>query len=257
MTDNRKQRQKEGRAARKEAERKAQRRKETIRRIGTAAGLGATVVVVLVLLSVFSAEDESLPASYQAFRDQPTACDAEAPEPRSAMSFESPADQGLSGIVTAVVSTSCGDITMSLDADSYPETVNSFVFLAREGFYDGTALHRIVAGFMFQGGDPDATGGGDAGYDIADEFPNADFDYAEGVVAMANAGRGSTGSQFFVVSGPDGSSLPATFNVLGAVTEGMDTVATISDVPVIVNGRGERSLPTETVYIESIEILGG
>lgn len=257
MVENRKQRQKEQRAARKEAERKAQARKEIIKRIGTAVGLGATVAVIFILVPFFSGDNEALPASYQALRDQPTACGADAPDPRTDMSFSAPVDQNLSGIVTAVMATSCGDITIELDADAYPETVNSFVFLAREGFYDGVAFHRIVEGFMVQGGDPTGSGSGGPGYDIGDEFPAGEFSYAEGVVAMANAGRGTTGSQFFIVSGPEAAALSATFNVLGTVIGGSDAVEAIQTVPVIRGVTREVSSPTETVYIDSIEITTG
>jgi peptidyl-prolyl cis-trans isomerase B (cyclophilin B) len=191
---------------------------------------------------------------YAGYRAQPTACGGEAPNELVEMSFDEPVDQGLSGSLTATIETSCGPVEVALDADTYPETVNSFVFLAREGYFDGTACHRIVEGFMTQCGDPTATGLGDPGYSIPDEFPAEGFVYERGVVAMANAGPGTTGSQFFIVTG-DASFLPPTFSVLGTVVGSEDTLDALDAVPVAPRGT-EVSNPLETVYIESVTIAG-
>lgn len=193
------------------------------------------------------------PADYAGFRDQPTACGAQQPPERQELSFSEPGDAAVSGTVTATVTTSCGDIVMSLDADASPETVNSFVFLAEEGFFDGTACHRLVDGFVLQCGDPDATGRGGPGYDIADEFPEEGFTYGNGVIAMANAGAGTTGSQFFVVTG-DGSFLPPSFSILGSVVGSEDTIAALSGVTLGIGPSGEQSSPLETIYIESVTV---
>lgn len=155
---------------------------------------------------------------------------------------------------TATLVTSCGEIVIDLNLDA-PETVNSFAFLARQGYYDGQVLHRIVTDFVFQGGDPSADGTGGPGYIIADEFPEEGFVYEPGVVAMANRGTRSTGSQFFVVAGEDGRFLTNNFNVLGNVVSGNDTIASIMEVPTATApGSVEQSLPLETVYIESVTI---
>lgn len=255
MTD-RRQRQKEARAAAKEAERKAASRRELRRRIVTGLGLGGAVALVLVLISLSGSGEEEVPAGLAAFRAQDTACGGEVPDPITELQFDAPSDQGIGSdaSVTATIQTSCGAIVVELDP-SYPETVNSFVFLAREGYYDGTAVHRISSGFVFQGGDPSATGRGGPGYTIPDEFPEDGFVYETGVVAMANAGRGTTGSQFFVVTGDRAEVLAPTFNVVGRVVEGMDVAMQIDGVSTRLQPGGrEESYPTESVYIESVTI---
>jgi peptidyl-prolyl cis-trans isomerase B (cyclophilin B) len=191
---------------------------------------------------------------YAGYRAQPTACGAETPDELVEMSFGEPVDQGLSGSLTAVIETSCGPVEIALDADTYPETVNSFVFLAREGYFDGTACHRIVEGFVVQCGDQGADGFGDPGYSIPDEFPDEGFVYERGVVAMANSGPGSTGSQFFIVTG-DASFLPSTFSVLGTVVGSEETLAAFETVPLAPRDN-EVSNPLESVYIESVTIEG-
>ncbi len=260
MTDRRR-RQKENRAARREAERKADSRRELFRRIRFAFLLGLVVVLLFVVGSFFGGDDSALPGSYASYRQQPTACGAEAPPPEQVMrfdTFEPQPDVIGSSTATATITTSCGPIVIELDPASAPETVQSFVFLSREGFYDGTVFHRIVADFVIQGGDPDAIGSGGPGYTIADEFPGSDFTYEFGVVAMANAGRGTTGSQFFVVVGESASVLTNLFNPLGMVVDGQDTLDLIAAVPTATRPAArEQSLPLETVYIESIEIVVG
>jgi len=255
MTD-RRQRQKEQRAARLQVERKAATRKEFRRRIVIALGIGLGLAGVLLLTSVLGNRPDALPASYRAFREQPTACGAEAPAEMQIMSFPAPEDQGLGNQpVNVTINTSCGPIVIELDPAANPETVNSFVFLAREGFYDGTVLHRIASDFVIQGGDPTATGTGGPGYVVPDEFPPDDFVYEQGLVAMANAGAGTTGSQFFVVVGDNARVLNSTFNLLGRVVSGKETLDAIEVVPTAVSsGSNERSRPTQTVYIEGIEI---
>ncbi|MDH3500268.1 MAG: peptidylprolyl isomerase [Acidimicrobiia bacterium] len=193
------------------------------------------------------------PTSYDGYRAQTTACGGTQPQERTEMTFDAPVDQALTGTVSAVIATSCGDITLALDADAYPETVNSFVFLAQEGFFDGTACHRFPDGFVLQCGDPTATGTGDPGYEIPDEFPDAGFAYSRGVVAMANSGPGSTGSQFFIVTG-DATQLGPEFSILGTVVGSEQTLAALDDVPRGLQPTGEPSAPLETIYIESVAI---
>lgn len=260
MPSERRQRQREARRAKRESERKAAARRELIRRIAIALGLGLAVATLLLVSAGLSGGDDEveLPPDLQAFRDQPTACGGDLPDPPEEMRFDQPVDQGLTGPVTAVVETSCGSFEIALDVDGAPETVNSFVFLARQGFYDGTPVHRIVQDSLIQAGDPTGSGRGGPGYRLPDEFPSADFVYEEGVVAMANAGRGTTGSQFFVVVGPNASGLPPSFSVIGTVTSGTATLDAIEAVPTLARpGSVEESLPTESVYVESVEIRTG
>lgn len=258
MSD-RRQRQKEQRAEKRQTEKKQAARKELFRRLGTALIFGLVVVAVFAFSGLFAGDSEALPSSYEGFRARPTACDADQPPPETVMSFEGPEHQSditSTGKVTATMTTSCGDIVMELDPASSPETVNSFVFLAREGYFDGQVFHRIAEGFVIQGGDPEANGTGGPGYIIADEFPTRpDFVYEVGSVAMANRGARSTGSQFFFVIGEDAQHLTAGFNVLGKVVSGRDALERIAEVPTGVSpGSVEESLPLETVYIESVTI---
>jgi cyclophilin family peptidyl-prolyl cis-trans isomerase len=147
----------------------------------------------------------------------------------------------------AEVATSKGTMTIVLDAVGAPKTVNNFVFLARWHYYDGIVFHRIIPGFMLQGGDPEGSGRGGPGYRFDDELP-APGRYEIGSLAMANAGPNTNGSQFFIVSGPDGTSLPPSYSLFGKVVGGLDVVKAIESV-------GSRSgAPSEEVVIESVTI---
>ena len=115
-----------------------------------------------------------------------------------------------------------GEFTVQLYPDKAPITVNSFVFLAREGYFDGTTFHRVLEGFMAQGGDPTGDGTGGPGYTFVNEDSDLTFDKA-GVVAMANAGRDTNGSQFFITFGP-APQLNGDYTIFGQVIEGMDVV---------------------------------
>lgn len=257
MTD-RRQRQKEQRAAKREAEQKAAQRSELFRRLVTALGFGVVVIAIFVIPGLLEPDESSLPGSYEDYRSQPTACRADQPAPEQVMSFESAETQSditPSSSVTATLTTSCGDIVIELDPANSPDTVNSFVFLARQGFYDGQIFHRVAADFVIQGGDPDANGTGGPGYLVTDEFPGEGFTYEPGVVAMANSGSNSTGSQFFIAIGENVQFLTPTFSILGKVISGMDTLERIAKVPTgTAPGTVEQSLPLESVYIESISI---
>ncbi|WP_307781265.1 peptidylprolyl isomerase [Agilicoccus flavus] len=127
---------------------------------------------------------------------------------------------------TATVTTDVGAFTVALDAKKAPKTVNNFVFLARNHFYDGVTFHRVIQGFMAQGGDPQGTGAGGPGYEFEDELPQPG-EYRVGSVAMANAGPNTNGSQFFVVTGEAGVGLPPHYSLFGTVTGGMDVVKKI------------------------------
>ena len=127
---------------------------------------------------------------------------------------------------TAVFKTEKGDITVELFADKAPNTVNNFVFLAREGFYDNTTFHRVIQGFMAQGGDPTGTGRGGPGYRFADEFHPALKHDSAGILSMANAGPNTNGSQFFITFGPT-PHLDGKHAVFGRVVGGMDVLKAI------------------------------
>lgn len=264
MAKAKRQRQKAAKAARLEAEQKRQSRRENIRRLGIGVGMAVVLVGVLVVCNLGDEEapEEGDPVvveetsdSYREYREKPTACGAEPPTPLQKKTFAGFESQGITSGTTARVKTSCGEVVIELDPN-YPETVNSFVFLAQQGFYDGSVFHRILEGFVAQGGDPDATGRGDAGYEIADEYPPDDFQYTRGMVAMANAGKGTTGSQFFWML-DDAPFLNPQYNVLGRIIEGADVLDRIAQIPTSLSPTGEESLPREALYIESVEINFG
>lgn len=155
---------------------------------------------------------------------------------------------------TAVLATSLGDITVELDPAAAPQTVNSFVFLATNAFFDGLTFHRVVPGFVIQGGDPTGTGTGGPGYTIPDELPPSPG-YPLGALAMANAGPGTSGSQFFIVTG-DASALPNAYSLFGTVTEGLDVAQAIEGLadPGADPGDPTAQGPSETVTITSVRV---
>ncbi len=129
---------------------------------------------------------------------------------------------------TATISTGEGDIVLTLFANKTPKTVNNFVFLAKEGFYDNTTFHRVISDFMAQGGDPTGSGRGGPGYRFADEFhPELKHD-KPGILSMANAGPGTNGSQFFITHVPT-PHLNNKHSVFGEVTKGLDVLMAIKN----------------------------
>ena len=148
------------------------------------------------------------------------------------------------------ITTNKGLFTIELFAKETPVTVNNFVALAKDGFYNNTVFHRIIKDFMIQGGDPKGDGTGGPGYTFADE--KITRDYKRGIVAMANSGPNTNGSQFFIVH--KDTDAPKNYVIFGQVLTGMETIDKIAGVKVEDNGRGEQSKPTETVKIEKIEI---
>ncbi len=151
---------------------------------------------------------------------------------------------------TAVLNTSAGSITVELLAGEAPNTVNNFVFLARQGFYDNVIFHRTIEGFMIQGGDPTGTGGGGPGYRFADE--PVQRPYTRGVLAMANAGPNTNGSQFFIMHADY--PLPPNYTIFGQAVAGLETIDVIATAPTQPGGEG--STPVNPVVIQSVEIVG-
>jgi peptidylprolyl isomerase len=150
----------------------------------------------------------------------------------------------------ATLSTSKGDVVIELFSDKTPHTVNNFVFLAKRHFYDNTIFHRVIKGFMIQGGDPAGSGSGGPGY----TFPDEPFDgnYTRGTVAMANAGPDTNGSQFFIMQ--DDMALPKNYVIFGKVTAGMEVVDQIANASVKAGASGEQSTPLDPVHIQSVQI---
>ena len=156
---------------------------------------------------------------------------------------------------TATLQTSKGSFDVEFFPEDAPITVNNFVCLARDGYYDNTPFHRIIAGFMFQGGDPTGTGRGGPGYQFQDEPIKRD--YTAGTLAMANAGPNTNGSQFFVVLADQSGTLPKNYTIFGRVTGGQEVVEAIGATPVRAGATGERSVPTEPVTLEKVTIREG
>ena len=127
---------------------------------------------------------------------------------------------------TATIETNRGTIELQLSAQYAPKTVNNFVFLAREGYYDGVPFHRVISNFMIQGGDPTGSGRGGPGYKFEDEFKGNPLTHETGVISMANAGPGTNGSQFFITHAPQ-PHLNGKHTVFGKVTKGQDVVDAI------------------------------
>ena len=149
----------------------------------------------------------------------------------------------------ATLHTNHGAIDVELFDDDAPKTVENFVKLAREGFYDGVIFHRVIPDFMVQGGDPTGTGRGGPGYTFEDEFNKNKVE--RGALAMANAGPNTNGSQFFIVTAEATPWLDGKHTVFGRVTSGMDVVDTISAVATDSNDK-----PHEDVTIERVELAG-
>ncbi|HVB18772.1 MAG TPA: peptidylprolyl isomerase [Acidimicrobiales bacterium] len=168
-------------------------------------------------------------------------------EPRQKFSEAPPMIIDPAKTYAATMVTSKGTLEIALDPLAAPETVNSFVFLARWHYYDGVVFHRIIPGFVLQGGDPTGTGAGGPGYRFKDELPKPGR-YELGSLAMANAGPHTNGSQFFVISGPDGVGLPPLYALFGKVVKGLDVVQVINDLG------SPSGKPREDVVIESVTI---
>jgi cyclophilin family peptidyl-prolyl cis-trans isomerase len=164
--------------------------------------------------------------------------------------FENQLEDGKS--YAGTLETSHGTIEVEFYPEDAPVTVNNFVSLAKEGFYDGTPFHRIVKGFVIQGGDPTGTGTGGPGYRFKDEAVRKD--YEKGVLAMANAGPNTNGSQFFIVLEDLRGRLPKNYTIFGKVTSGLEVVESIASVPVHRGPSGEVSSPGEPVTLTKVTI---
>lgn len=208
----------------------------------------AVIVVAVILISRGGGDGGSGGSTAAA-----SGCEeVEAPQPKN-VSFGKPQQVVKRGEqLTAVVETSCGSFEMALDAQRAPKTVNSFVFLAEKGFYDGLTFHRVAPGFVIQGGDPQGTGTGGPGYSV-DEQPPDNLAYTKGVVAMAKSPAeppGRSGSQFFVVLSAD-AGLPPEYALVGRVDKGIGVVEQIGELGT------PAQKPEQTVLIDKIEIERG
>lgn len=243
-------------AARKAAAKAASRKQlfSTFKRFGY---IGASILVILALLQYFGGDDSGpLGSTYDDVRTFPVACGATAPPYGEAMEFEGAPDQGLdpTDAVVATIVTSCGTLNVTLDLTTAPIAVNTFIFLARQGYYDGTAAHRLLANREVRFGDPSATGNGNPGFTFDVEDPDDEFEFVRGVLATAPNKTDRNNGQFFIVLAENANLAPA-FSPLGSVVDGDDVLDAIAEVPVQSGLTPEVSQPSETLYIESITIV--
>lgn len=204
-------------------------------------------IVAAILISRSGDDGETATAASSASCRQ-----VEAPKPKN-VSYGAPKQTVKKGeTLTATVETSCGSFEIVLDTQRAPKTVNSFVFLSEEGFYDGLTFHRVAPGFVIQGGDPLGSGTGGPGYSV-DEKPPSNLAYTKGVVAMAKSSAeppGRSGSQFFVVLSADAGLQPE-YALVGKVDEGLDVVEQIGKLGT------SAEKPKQTILIEEISIGKG
>ena len=274
-------------AARRQAERDAAMRRRNLI-VGGVVGVLA-VVIVIVGLGVLLGEDTETasPSSSPSVSPSPSAspsaapgtkigtltptaandsgevaCGAEAPaeagKPKPQFAGPPPMTIDRNATYTATMVTSCGTIVIELDAKRAPQTVNSFVFLANEGYFDGQYFHRLDTSIdVIQGGDPSGTGGDGPGYVIPDELTGRES-YTPGTLAMANAGANTGGSQFFIITGPSGTNLDGNpnYTIFGKVVDGLRVAQEIQVLPILdpnaTDLSGQR--PELAVYIDKVTI---
>lgn len=275
-------RKKQHRDAQLQARVAAMRRRRTARVVGVLVALG--VVFALAIFTVDDEEPETGPGAQSTEepaespeppaspteRPSEAACGAEPPPPGDPQQYDAPADVLEDGVdYAAVMDTSCGEIRIDLLEEQAPETVNNFVFLAQEGYYDGVIFHRVERDFVIQAGDPNGRSGEEPdgpGYTIPDELPDEANDYVFGVLAMANAGPNSGGSQFFFVTHDaptegdkktEPAGLTPSYAIFGeadpASYEVLDRIQRLKTV--VADDPAQSVQPADPVYINSIEIL--
>jgi cyclophilin family peptidyl-prolyl cis-trans isomerase len=233
MGSEKRERQKDNRRSRLEAEAQAWKKQQRNRRLVVFLIAGLILGLVVLITNVFGEDDEADEADEAASTSttgEPTECPAEDGSSPQTLTFSGPPPMCIDPAVQydAIVTTDVGEITIELDGTAAPTTVNNFVVLSRYHFYDDVPFHRVIPGFMVQGGDANGepAGTGDPGYAIPDELPGSVDDYVRGSVAMANSGPNTGGSQFFIWMGPQ--ALPAPdYALFGQVTDGLDVVEQI------------------------------
>ncbi len=258
------QRKKDNARAAREARQAAEKRRRqirTARNVGIFVAFFVALIVVVNLLTKDNGKKKSdaattsttvapttVPVTY------PAGCVSTVPKPGTKPTYKSPPPMTIDVNKTYIahMKTSCGEIDITLDAKDAPKTVNSFVFLAKNHFYDGLSFHRLVQDFVIQGGDPQGTGNGGPGYTLPDEPPKNG--YKQGSVAMANAGSGTTGSQFFIALSENGAkglgtTPPYKYSALGTVTKGFDNVQKMAKL-----ASGGDGPPLKPLYILSVTI---
>jgi cyclophilin family peptidyl-prolyl cis-trans isomerase len=251
-------------AARRQADRQAQQRRRSLI-VGGIAGVLVVGLAIVGAMNVFSKDTTKAsgsPAASPSGSPAVAPCSTKVPKTAGGQkpTFSKPPPMTIDPSKTylATMQTSCGTVVMELNPEVAPIGVNNFVFLAEQGFYDGLTFHRIVAGFAIQGGDPAGDGSGGPGYQFKNEISKkVSFD-SPGVLAYANAGVDTNGSQFFITLAPTPNLDPtpeSSYTIFGSVTKGMDVVQQIGAQPAVDSkGTGEVSTPVTPIYIDSITI---
>ena len=251
-------------AARRQAERAAVRRRRNLV-LGLIAGALAVILLIVGASILFAGNEPTSTASGSASGSASTiSCDTVVPpaadesKPTFAKAPKSTIDP--TKTYTATIDTSCGTIDVELLPKIAPIGVNNFVFLAQKGFYDGLTFHRIVKDFVIQGGDPKGDGSGGPGYQFPIETSKEQTFDSPGLLAYANSGPDTNGSQFFITLSPQPSLDPGpngSYTIFGRVTKGMNVVTAIGDVPTVAGPgcpQGEQCSPSQPVYIDSVVI---
>ncbi len=241
---NKRERQRLNREQRREYENQLAKRRKAWKTARTFAFIALPVIALGVVLNLTKSDDTKVASA-------PGCTSVSAPDPKAAGGRTIP-DLSIdpAQIFVADVATNCGAFTITLDAAQAPQTVNNFVTLARDGFYDGLPFHRVQKDFVIQGGDPKGDGTGGPGYTLPDEPPTDG--YSKGSVAMARSARGTSGSQFFVVTSTTGAQAlggpPYQYSLFGQVTSGITTIDRINRL-----GTADQS-PKQVVVIKRITI---
>ena len=258
-------RQKAGRQSRRvEAEIAAKKSKRN-RNLRNYAIYGVVILAVVVGIVIFAGGDDddstattttvpsgsTIAAGTTVFSYGTTECPPTTGVTEAKRSFTAPFKQciDVAKTYTAVIKTSKGDLTVQFDPVKAPGTVNNFVSLALNKYFDGVPCHRIIPSFVVQCGDPTGSGTGGPGYKFADELPQSG-EYKVGSLAMANSGPNTNGSQFFIISGAEGVALPPNYSLFGQVTAGLDTTLKALDGV----GTPGAGTPSEAVLIQSVTV---
>ena len=235
----------------------AEKRRKRFRAARTIGLLLIPIVIIFVVLNVLNSNDSGTSSNTAA----PIKCSSRTPAtPIKAQTYPEapPLTIDVNEKYTAVMHTSCGDINIKLDPKQAPQTVNSFLFLVQNEFYNGTTFHRIVTNFVDQGGDQKGDGTGDPGYKLPDEPPKNG--YKAGDVAMANSGPNTSGSQFFLVVSTngaknlDGSGAPYKYSILGHMDAHGLRVAKKINTFGVADSAGK---PTKTLYLFDVGVIFG
>lgn len=205
---------------------------------------GIIIILALIAVALFTIK----PSNQTEPRETTIKEESQVTESKSLPKPELTIEKGKTYSVT--IKTSEGDITLELDTETTPITTNNFLYLAKNNFYNNTIFHRVLEGFMIQGGDPTGTGSGSPGYRFDDELINGG--YTRGTIAMANSGPNTNGSQFFIMH--QDYDLPPNYVIFGRVTKGLEVVDAIATAQVATSPSGEPSSPINPVTIEEIII---